>query len=102
MTASVHMKVAEEHGVLSVPEAALRFTPEDAPPAPPRTRVFRRTGPRSVEAVTVEPGISDGAFTAVKVAGDGKLGSGDALAVGTARGGSGDKQPKAGISLGGK
>ncbi len=102
MTASVHMKVAEEHDVLSVPEAALRFTPEDQPAAPPRTRVFLRTGPRTVQAITVEPGISDGAFTAVKVAGDAKLGPGDELAVGTARGGAGGEKPKAGISLGSK
>ncbi|MDB4986203.1 MAG: hypothetical protein JWN04_1381, partial [Myxococcaceae bacterium] len=50
----------------SVHEAALRFVPEDAPPAPLRSRVFHRIGPDQLEAVPVKAGISDGMYTAVE------------------------------------
>jgi HlyD family secretion protein len=103
MSATVHMRVAEAKGVLAVPEAALRFTPEDAPSAAPRTRVFLREGPRKLAAVAVTAGISDGAFTEVIPKEGARLEAEQPVAVGLNRGGGGGGgSGKPGIALGGK
>lgn len=65
MTTMLTIEVARANDVLTVHEAALRFTPEGAPPAPPRSRVWVRTGPNAAEPVDVRAGVSDGAFTEV-------------------------------------
>jgi HlyD family secretion protein len=96
MTARVRMEVARAENTLAVHEAALRFTPEDAEPSAPRSRVWRKgVGPNDLEPVAVTLGISDGVYTEVK----GGLDVGDELAIGLARPTDGVKKPK--VSLGG-
>lgn len=99
MTALVHLEVGRAEHVFAVHEAALRFSPEDAPPAPPRTRVWRRAGPARAEPVQVRAGLSDGAFTQV-TAGEGEtLMEGDQIIIGLLRPDeSGTRRPS--ISLG--
>jgi multidrug efflux pump subunit AcrA (membrane-fusion protein) len=82
MTARVRMEVARVENVLSVHEAALRYSPDGAAPASPRSRVFKRVGPDQVEPVEVHALISDGIYTQVEVAPGSSLKPGDALAVG--------------------
>jgi HlyD family secretion protein len=82
MTAIVHLEVARAEHVLAVHEAALRFTPSGAPPAPPRTRVWRRVGPAEAEAVDITAGLSDGAYTQVTPAAGEQLQEGDPIIIG--------------------
>jgi HlyD family secretion protein len=65
MTAQVRIRVAKVDDVLAVREAALRFTPEGAPSAPARSRLWRVNG-LQLEEIPVEPGLSDGAMTEVR------------------------------------
>jgi HlyD family secretion protein len=83
MTAQVRIKVAQVDDVLAVREASLRFTPEGAPAAPPRSRVWRIRG-EELEEVPVEAGLSDGAFTEVRPAQGDELRVGDDIAIGLA------------------
>jgi RND family efflux transporter MFP subunit len=100
MSASVKMEVKEKKQALSVHEAALRFVPEDAPPAPLRSRVFKRVGADQLEAVPVKASISDGMYTAVEPL-DGKtLSPGEPLAIGFVRPDQGSKGPR--VTLGDK
>lgn len=85
MTALVHLEVARVDHVLAVLDAALRFSPEDAPAAPPRTRLWRRTGPAQAEPVRIRTGLSDGAFTEVTAAEGDTLQEGDPIIVGLFR-----------------
>ncbi|MFZ1864348.1 MAG: efflux RND transporter periplasmic adaptor subunit [Polyangiales bacterium] len=64
MTAQIRIKVAEVDDVLAVREAALRFTPEGAPYAPARTRIWRVDGD-TLQEISVKPGLSDGATTEI-------------------------------------
>lgn len=83
MSASVSIAVAEAKDVLCVREAALRFTPEGAEAAPPRSRVWVGADRARPSPVAVVTGISDGAFTQVEpVAGTG-LSPGDPVIIGT-------------------
>ncbi len=82
MSARVQLEVARATDVLAVHEAALRFDPEQAEPAAPRSRVWRLRGLNQLEPIAVEPGISDGAYTAVKTDPPGRLAAGDQLAIG--------------------
>lgn len=82
MTAAVRIEIAQVKDALAVREAALRFTPEDAPSAEPRTRVWKHTGLSSVEPVSVTVGLSDGMYTEVRVAEGASLAVGDEVAVG--------------------
>jgi hypothetical protein len=61
--------------------------------------VFRLTGPRAVEIVPIEVGISDGAFTVVRPRADAVLEVGDRVVIG-AEAGAGD-EVETNISLGG-
>lgn len=81
MTAQVRIKVAQVDDVLAVREATLRFTPEGAPPAPARTRVWRIRG-TVLEEIPVEPGLSDGALTEVKPTEPESLQVDDSIAIG--------------------
>jgi len=81
MTAQVRIKVAQVDDVLAVREATLRFTPEGAPPAPARTRVWRIRG-TVLEEIPVEPGLSDGASTEVKPTEPESLQVDDSIAIG--------------------
>ncbi|KPK16118.1 MAG: hypothetical protein AMJ62_06940 [Myxococcales bacterium SG8_38] len=83
MTAQVRIKVAEVDDVLAVREASLRFTPEGAPSAPARTRVWRVESTK-LEEVAVEPGLSDGAMTEVRPTEPESLRINDKIAIGLA------------------
>jgi HlyD family secretion protein len=86
MTARARMEVARADNVLSVHEAALRFSPAEAPEAPPRSRVWRRKSVSEVEAVSVRAKVSDGVYVEVEAVesngGGATLRENDALAVG--------------------
>jgi hypothetical protein len=77
--------VARVENVLSVLDAALRFSPDGAAPAAPRTRLWRRVGPAQAEPVSIRAGLSDGAFTEVAAAEGATLSEGDAIIVGLFR-----------------
>jgi HlyD family secretion protein len=99
MSARVSMEVGRAENVLSVHEAALRFSPDDAGPAEPRSRVFRHTGrPSELEAVSVTAGLSDGVYTEVRAKDGQTLSAGDALAIGLLRPDIDQKKPQ--VSLG--
>ena len=100
MTARVLMDVKAVKQALSVHAPAVRFVPEDADPAPLRTRVFRRTGPTALEPVAVRPGISDGMFTAVEPIDGATLNVDDPLAIGFVRPEQGTRGPR--VTLGDK
>jgi HlyD family secretion protein len=85
MTAVVHLEVARAEDVPAVHEAALRFSPENAPASPPRTRLWRRTAPAQAEPVPIHAGLSDGAFTEVTAADGARLQEGDPIIVGLFR-----------------
>lgn len=99
-SARVQMQVREAKQVLAVHEAALRFVPENAEPAPLRSRVFRKVGPDQLEAVAVKPGISDGLYTAVEPVNGAALEVGDPLAIGFVRPEQGSRGPR--VTLGEK
>lgn len=82
MTVRARMEVARADDVLSVHEAALRFQPEEADPAPPRSRVFRRLSISEMEPINVRALVSDGIYVQVEAVGDSKLQKGDQLIVG--------------------
>jgi HlyD family secretion protein len=79
MTANVTVNVDARSDVLTVPNAALRFRPEDQP----QTTKSRRSGPvvwrvegRELKPVTVRAGLTDGIVTEVT-----GLNEGDTVAV---------------------
>jgi HlyD family secretion protein len=86
MTANVNAVTAERRGVLTVPAAALRFRPEDAPAAEPARRagaaVYRVNG-NNLEKTPVRTGLSDGQQVEI-VSG---LSEGDSVAVPAQTGG---------------
>ena len=83
MTAQLRIEVAQVDDVLAVREATLRFTPEGAPQAPARSRVWRIRG-TELEEILVEPGLSDGAFTEVRPSDPDTLQINDQIAIGLA------------------
>jgi HlyD family secretion protein len=83
MSASVRVLVGRAEQVLSVPEAALRFTPPEVPQAPTRSRVWKVVE-RTLEPVEVEPGLAGGVFTEVRPEDPEALRPGDRVAVGMA------------------
>jgi HlyD family secretion protein len=100
MTARARMEVARAENVLSVHEAAVRFTPRDAPEAPLRSRVFRRVGPSELESVSVRALISDGQYVQIEPANGASLRENDPLVVGLLRPDDGRKAPS--VRLGDK
>lgn len=82
MTATVRIVVDQARDVLAVRDAALRFEPEGAGAAAPRSRVFRSVPSGGFEAVRVSAGLSDGTYTQVRPAAAGALRQGDAVLVG--------------------
>ena len=100
MTATARIEVARAENVLASREAALRFVPEDAEPAPPRTRLFRVRG-SSIEPVRVTVGLSDGAFTEIVPEPKDALAPGAEVAVGVAVAGQATSGGP-GIKLGGR
>ena len=89
MTAQVRIKVAKVDDVLAVREATLRFTPEGAPTAPARSRVWRVRG-AELEEIEVEAGLSDGAMTEVRTVDSESLAVDDPIAIGLALDGASD------------
>jgi len=83
MTAQLRIKVDEVDDVLAVREATLRYTPEGAPEAPPRSRVWRIRG-SELEEIPVEAGLSDGALTEVRPMDPDSLQINDPIAIGLA------------------
>jgi HlyD family secretion protein len=81
MTATVRIEVGRVQGVLSVPEAALRFTPPNEPDAPARSRIFRLSGGQP-QPISVATGLSDGAYTEVRLKEPAAARIGDAIVVG--------------------
>jgi len=80
MTAYVTVEVARRDNVLRIPNAALRFTPAGAPPAPTgahAARVYRLEGGHAVP-VTIETGLADAKYTEVV---NGALKAGEPLVV---------------------
>lgn len=102
MTARIRMEVARVDGALSVHEAALRFSPEDAPLAPARSRVFVREldAGEELRAVRVRAGVSDGVYTQVIPEQGARLGAGDEVVIGLLRPDQRSRKPN--VSLGGK
>jgi HlyD family secretion protein len=101
MTANVTLEIAEAPEALAVREAALRFAPPDAPPADAaHPRIWREKHDGSLEAVEIEAGISDGAYTAVTPAKGFELSVGDPIAVGFASAQRDSGRGGPGISLG--
>jgi HlyD family secretion protein len=101
MTANVSIAIAEGRDVLAVREAALRFTPEEGAPAPPRTRVWKSTDGVRLSAVEVRPGITDGAYTEVVPAGGVGLAPGEPVVVGLIEAATADDTGP-GVRLGGR
>jgi HlyD family secretion protein len=87
MTAQVRIKVAEVDDVLAVREATLRFTPEGAPSASARSRIWRING-TELEEIPVEAGLSDGAMTEIIPVEPDSIKVDDAIAIGRALDGS--------------
>jgi len=83
MTAQLRIGVAHVEDVLAVREATLRFTPDGAPAAPARSRVWRIRG-SELEEVPVEVGLSDGAITEVRPLDADSIDVGDSIAIGLA------------------
>lgn len=88
MTTQVRIEVAQVNDALAVREASLRYTPRGAPPAPPRTRVWRLRD-QALEEVAVEAGLSDGAHTEVRPLDPEALEEGDLVVIGLAVDGEG-------------
>ena len=101
MTAAVRIEIARAKDVLAVREAALRFSPEGAEEAPPRTRVWKHVGVSELEPISVTAGLSDGAYTQLTPTAANTLQTGDQLAVGLLQKKS-DDAAKPGVSLGSK
>jgi HlyD family secretion protein len=99
MSARVRIEVARSNDVLAVHEAALRFTPDGADPAEPRTRLWKRLGPEQLEPEPVAPGLSDGMYTEIKPEKGANLHEGDPVAIGYTQVDVGSRGPA--VSLGG-
>lgn len=99
MTATARIRVAEANNVLVVRDAALRFTVDGAPDAPPRSRVWVSRDGVELEAVNVVVGVSDGVYTEVMPSPPNALDVGTPVVVGLAPT-EGNGGP--GISLGSK
>jgi HlyD family secretion protein len=107
MSARVRIEIARAGEALAVHEAALRFTPEDAEPAEPRTRVWRHgRDANEIEPVGVRVGVSDGVYAALQTSDGGRadgdtapLAEGDRLVIGLLRPDEARRKPS--VSLGG-
>jgi hypothetical protein len=96
MTTLLRIEVARAVDVLSVHEAALRFVPEGADPAPARSRVWLRGGPTELVSIDVTAGVSDGAYTEIRPVDASALREGASIAIGMQP----TEQGRVGISLG--
>jgi HlyD family secretion protein len=101
MSANVRIRVARAENVLAVRDAALRFTPDQAPQAPPRSRLWLTPDGARVESVSVASGVSDGVYTEVWPVGGATLQPGAQVVIGRLTTENGDNRGP-GISLGSK
>jgi hypothetical protein len=97
----VRIEIARAKDVLSVREAALRFSPQGEDEAPARTRLWKHEGGSRLEPVDVTAGLSDGAYTQITPREPDALAAGDEVAVGLVQKKSSDTS-KPGVSLGSK
>ncbi len=100
MSATARIRVARAENVLAVRDAALRFTPDQAPQAPSRSRLWVTPDGVRVESVSVASGLSDGMYTEVQPVGGATLQPGAQVVIGRGTSENGDNGP--GISLGSK
>jgi HlyD family secretion protein len=100
MTATVTIEVNRVENALAVREAALRFHPEGAADAVPRRQVWL-VAAHGLELVSVKPGLSDGAFTAIEPDPPARLPVGTSLALGVLTTDA-QKSQGPGIKLGGR
>ncbi len=100
MSATARIRVARAENVLAVRDAALRFTPDQAPQAPSRSRLWVTPDGVRVESVSVASGLSDGMYTEVQPVGGATLQPGAQVVIGRVTSENGDNGP--GISLGSK
>lgn len=101
MTATVRIEVARAENVLATREAALRFVPDNAEAAPPRSRVFRvESG--AIRPIKVRVGLSDGAYTQITPEPADALRAGSEVALGVAISGQAKGTGGPGIKLGGR
>jgi HlyD family secretion protein len=86
MTATVHIDVAHADRALVVREAALRFTPrsEQLQERGHRSRIWKLGAGGRIAPVDVDPGVSDGAYTEIRVHRSEDLGPGDLIVIGLA------------------
>lgn len=101
MTAALRVEIAQAKDVLAVREAALRFTPEDAAPAPARSRVWLHEGVSELLEIPVTTGLTDGAYTEIRPKTPDALAPGARVAVGLVVG-TGSSRAQPGVSLGNK
>jgi HlyD family secretion protein len=101
MTATLHIEVGHVDRALAAREAALRFVPQNAAPAPPRSRLWRLDTRGTIDPVPVTTGLSDGAYTQVIPKDSEALKPGDPVVVGRALNDQGSTRGP-GISLGGR
>lgn len=99
MTTTVRVEVARAENVLAVREPALRFVPDSAAEAAPRSRVFRVGDGETLVPVDVKPGISDAAYTEIQINDGSTLHLGDPVVVGYVPR-EGDENDGPGIKLG--
>lgn len=99
MTATVRIEVARSENTLAVREPALRFVPDSAMEAPPRSRVFRITDGNRLVPVDVKAGISDATYTEIQIPDKSALHVGDLVVVGYVPQG-GEEPSGPGIKLG--
>jgi HlyD family secretion protein len=107
MSATVKVEVKRVSQVLSVRDAALRFTPPTADELgafAPRSRVWVRSAAGELRAVPVQAGLSDGMYTEITPEAGQSLAQGTEVAVGllAVAASSGGERRQPGISLGGK
>jgi HlyD family secretion protein len=101
MSATLHIRVGHVDRALAAREAALRFVPQDATPAPPRSRLWRVDARGRLDPVPVTTGLSDGAYTQVTPKDSQVLNPGDHVVLGRALKGQATTHGP-GISLGGR
>ena len=82
MSARLSIQVATAENVLSVRDAALRFTPEASAEPPPEPRVWLSRDGVKARSIDVSVGVSDGIYTEVRPRTAGAFGAGDTVVIG--------------------
>ncbi len=101
MSATVRIRVATAEHALAVRDAALRFSPPNAPDQQSRSRIWLSPDGVRLRALPVVLGVSDGVYIEVRPAQGQRLSPGEQVVVGRVTAGESDGSGP-GISLGGK